>query len=279
MFKLDLPQLDAGDVFATCISRIRDRDLRQRMNDISDVIAEASGEFADAAAQNRLYLIAADVMVGGLVTGPEMEAVYTQRMAKKAAPGREIYDELITSAPQGRCPLCGHRTVSTLDHHLPKAHYPALAVAPLNLVPACSDCNKLKLASLPTNASEETLHPYFDDIEHDRWLHAEVLDSNPAAVRFFVEAPDNWTAVLTARVVLHFRTLGLGTLYSSGAADELLNIRHQLRKLHEAGGAQLVKLELQERAESCRDARLNGWRTATFEAFSNSVWFCDGGFQ
>jgi hypothetical protein len=246
---------------------------------VTQAVVDASVEFDDAATHTRLHQIAPQGLVGGVVTQAEMEAVYTQRMAKKGAPGRDVYDALFTSAPQGKCPLCGHRTVSTLDHHLPKALYPALAVAPLNLVPACSDCNKSKLASVPANANEETLHPYFDDIDGDRWLAAEVVLARPAALRFFVEAPAHWSATLRSRVERHFQTFGLGRLYSSEAADELLNIRHQLRAMHESGGAALVQIELRERAESCQQARRNGWRTATYQAFADSDWFCDGGFQ
>jgi 5-methylcytosine-specific restriction endonuclease McrA len=278
MIKMDQPTLVAREVFTTCISRIRDDDLSQRMVSITNDVVAASFEFLVLASQNRLHEVQRKGIVGGVVTTAEMEAVYTQRMAKKGAPGREAYDELFNSAPQGKCPLCGQRTVSTLDHHLPKALYPALAVVPLNLVPACNDCNKAKLASIPANASEETLHPYFDNIQEDRWLYATVVVGDPVAVRFHVDAPSNWNAILASRVALHFRTLGLGSLYSAEAADELLNIRHQLRSMHEAGGKELVQLEMEGRANSCLQARLNSWRTATFEAFAQSEWFCDGGF-
>jgi hypothetical protein len=279
MIKLDRPTQDAKDVFTTCISHVLDARLKTRLEGITQAIVDASVEFDDAATHTRLHQIAPQDLVGGMVTQAEMAAVYTQRMAKKGASGRDIYDALLTSAPQGKCPLCGHRTVSTLDHHLPKSRYPALAVAPLNLVPACSDCNKSKLASVPENANEEMLHPYFDDIDSDRWLVAEVIHARPAALRFSVEAPARWSAVLKSRVEAHFQTLGLGYLYSSEAADELLNIRHQLRSLHEKGGAVLVNIELQERAKSCQEARRNGWRTATYEAFAESDWFCEGGFE
>ena len=279
MIKLDKPDQEAGDVFTRCTSRIRDDRLRVRLERILQTIIDASDEFDDAATHTRLHQIAPHNMVGGLVSQAEMNAIYTQRMAKKGAPGRDIYDSLITSAPQGRCPLCCHRTVSTLDHHLPKSQYPALAVAPLNLVPACSDCNKSKLACLPLNANQETLHPYYDDISSDRWLAADVIHTSPAALRFYVQAPTTWSALLRSRVEWHFHTLKLGKLYSSEAADELLNIRHQLRNLYESGGAALVQVELQGRATSCERARLNGWRTATYHALSNSAWFCNGGFE
>ncbi|MGJ0485136.1 MAG: HNH endonuclease [Methylomicrobium sp.] len=279
MIKMNRPNLVARDVFETCISRIRDQNLKQRLVSVTDHVVTASEEFDNLSSTNRLYRIVKHDVVGGIVTKAEMEAVYKQRMAKKGAPGRGAYDELINSAPQGKCPLCGQRTVSTLDHHLPKTHYPALAVVPLNLVPACTDCNKSKLASVPTNASEETLHPYYDNIQEDRWLYAEVIEGSPAALRFYVEAPDHWDDVLASRVALHFRVLNLGTLYAAEAADELLNIRHQLRSIHELGGSELVRREMKDRANSCRQARLNGWRTVTFEAFVQSEWFCDGGFD
>jgi hypothetical protein len=279
MIKLNVPTLVAKDLFETCISRIRDAGLRQRMIGITEDIVEASEEFSLLASQTRLHEVEHLAVVGGTVSTDEMEAVYTQRMAKKGAPGRDAYDELFNSAPQGKCPLCGQRTVATLDHHLPKAHYPALAVVPLNLVPACTDCNKAKLASIPAEASHEALHPYFDDVQSHRWLYASVVVANPPALRFEVHPPAAWDAVLSIRVARHFRTLGLASLYAAEAADELLNIRHQLHALHAAGGSDLVRLEMEDRAESCGRVRINSWRIATFEAFADSDWFCDGGFN
>lgn len=181
--------------------------------------------------------------------------------------------------PQGRCPLCAHRIASTLDHHLPKAHHPALAVVPLNLVPACSDCNKCKLAYLATSSSEEPLHPYFDDIDGFTWLRAEVIEESPAAARFYVKEPSHWDETLSSRVRHHFKHLRLRQLYAAEAADELLNIRHQLEMLHGIGGMTVVRAEMKDRADSCRAARRNGWRTAAFAAFAKSDWFCDGGFS
>jgi hypothetical protein len=279
MISLDPPDTTALDAFTTCISRIQDKALQARLEGVTQIVVDASAEYAIAAAQSELHQIATQTMLGGTVTRAEMEAVYTYRMARKGAPGRNIYDALFSSAPQGRCPLCAQRIASTLDHHLPKAHHPALAVAPLNLVPACSDCNKAKLAFIATTPSDEPLHPYFDDIDGDTWLLAEIVEDLPAAARFFVQEPPHWDEVLASRVRRHFKRLRLGQLYAAEAADELLNIRHQLQALHHSGGMTLVRAELQDRAGSCRQARRNGWRTAAFEAFANNDWFCDGGFS
>lgn len=279
MIKMDRPDLGAHEVFRTCIERIRSEDLKARMISVVDDVVEASINFEELAAATRLHLFPREGVVGGIINTAEMEAVYTQRMAKKGAPGREVYDIIIGSAPNGKCPLCGHRTVSTLDHHLPKSHYPVLSVVPLNLVPACSDCNKAKLAGTPSRPNDEALHPYFDNIDDDRWLYAEVLEGSPAALRFRVQAPAHWDEILADRVKLHFKTLNIGVLYAAESADELLNIRHQLRLIFANGGALSVRNELQHRAESCRSVRRNSWRAVAYEAFSECEWFCNGGFD
>lgn len=278
MIKLTKPDLDPSEVFATCISRIRDADLRQRMLAVAVEIADASEAYDELAANGRLNEVLRDAPGGGSVTTAEMEAVYTQRLAGKKGPGRPIYDTQISLAPQGKCPLCGQRSVSTLDHHLPKAHYPTLSVTPVNLVPACSDCNKAKLAAMPEQPEDVALHPYYDDIDAQQWLQGVVLQAAPAAVSFSVMAPAAWDPVLSARVELHFQRLGLARLYAAEAADELLNIRHQLVRLHAIGGPNLVQHELAERADSCRQVRRNGWRTVTYDALAVSDWFCNGGF-
>jgi hypothetical protein len=253
--------------------------LAARLTAATNSVVAASADFNRAARRGMLHQIAAHDVVAPDLTIDEMEKVYTQRMAKIGAPGRDIYDDIFSAAPQGRCPLCTQRSVTTLDHHLPKARFPSLAVAPLNLVPACSDCNKAKLAAAPTRAEEVGLHPYYDDIGDAIWLHAQVIERRPTAVRFSVVAPAAWNAILAARVLHHFRTLGLATLFTSEAAEELINIRHQLATVIDADPADGVRRELRRRADSCAAARPNGWRTAAYKAWHDSDWFCEGGFR
>lgn len=278
MWKLDPPQPTVRRTYATCISRIRDVGLKARLEQIEDDVVAASYAFEAAAALTQLHTLETTDDVGGIVTGEEMSKIYTQRMAKAGAPGRDIYDELLAAPAYGRCPLCGHRLVSTLDHHLPKAHYPALSVTPLNLVPSCADCNKAKIDCVPLTGADETLHPYFDDIEDDPWLYATVVKGAPAAVKFFVEPPDEWDHILASRVRRHFRILGLSALYASQASEELLSIRHYLSGLFDKSGIDEVWAHLIDRAASAEAARLNSWQTAAYKAFAASDWFCGGGF-
>ncbi|MTI11656.1 hypothetical protein [Sansalvadorimonas verongulae] len=138
MKKLPKPELNAKDVFSRCVSRIRDDDLKTRLMSCEDTVELAASEFDQKALAVELHTIQSSDNVDNTVTSDEMKSVYTQRMVKKTSPGREYYDLLMAIPAHGRCPLCGQRIVTTLDHHLPKAHYPALVVSPLNLIPGLS---------------------------------------------------------------------------------------------------------------------------------------------
>jgi hypothetical protein len=125
---------------------------------------------------------------------------------------------------------------------------------------------------------EVSLHPYFDDIDERRWLRAMVVESHPAALVFRVEPPAVWDDVLRHRVRHHFTAFRLAELYATEAAEELLHIRYQLQELYRLAGLDAVMCQLQDAAISCAHARRNGWRTAAYEAWAASDWFCNGGF-
>jgi hypothetical protein len=211
------------------------------------------------------------------VTDRNFVRVYEDGMVRSSSAGRTLYDQLLNSAPQGRCPLCGQRRVSSLDHYLPKALFPVLSVDPFNLVPSCSDCNKAKLDRHPRTETERTLHPYFDDVRGDLWLKAQVVEQQPAALLFSAEGPPSWGSVLQSRVKTHFEVFGLRSLYGSQAAQELSSIRRYLTKLLVDGGSAEVQTYLLDQAESRRHHEVNDWRTASYAAMAASGWFCNGG--
>lgn len=279
MRKLDKPVDDSGQVFLTCISRVKDPVLKARLILIESAVIAATNVFDAAAAIAMLHQLPPQNNVGGVVSKDEMSNIYTQRMAKKGAPGRSTYDKLLAAPVYGRCPLCGQRAVSTLDHHLPKDKYPALAVAPINLIPACAECNKLKTNTMPQSQEEQTLHPYFDDIEGDRWLQAEIIEDIPTALRFFVQPPREWDFVKASRTCYHFNVFKLASLYASYAAEELSNIRYSLKKLSSCAGAVGVRKHLQGQEETYEAVHFNSWQTAMYKALVRSQWFCEIGLH
>ncbi len=273
------PDLVAKDVYETCISKVKNRILKKNLLQISASIVAADLEYQEKSAEQQWFLIESSEGVDGVVGKAEMEKVYTQRMVGKKAPGRTLYDQLKNAAPNGICPLCGQRTVSTLDHFLPKTDFPSLVVVPLNLIPACSDCNKAKLDKIPSRKCEQTLHPYYDDVTREQWLFAEVVETTPGAIRFYALDVDVYGEVLNERIKFHFREMGLGSLYVSNANSTVTEIQFRLNSLHKKGGKDAVKAYLEEEEESRRNNHVNSWNTAAYQAMMNSDWFCDGGFN
>ena len=278
MRKLNKPTENAVEVYRTCISRVRNADLKNRLELIEPEIENAALSFDTAAIEASLYTLPTQNDVGGVAKN-EMEKVYTQRMAKEDAPGRFIYEQLLNSAPHNKCPLCCQGNVTTLDHHLPKAHYPSLVVVPVNLVPACADCNKAKLHDIPRCAEEQTLHPYYDNVENEIWLRAEVIRSSPAALRFYVESPGTWDVIKAKRVHYHFKVYRLANLYASNSGSELVNIRHGLKGIFIQEGAVAVRAHIERQAATYEAAHINSWQAAMYRALKACNWFCEGGFQ
>lgn len=269
----DLPEV----VFEKCISNVADPELKRRLLTCKQEVISDSQVFEQHATNTTLHLIAEKTTVGDNVGKKELEKVYTFRMVPKKSPGRIYYDKLMTLPKNGICPLCGQRVVQTLDHHLPKAHHPSLVVTPLNLVPSCSDCNKGKRNSRPASPEEEPLHPYFDDIENEQWLYADVIHGNPVSIRYYVDTPSHWDSIKSARVQNHFDSLKLSRLYSIQAATELADIKHHLSKLYHSAGPDAVRIQLLDSAKSCEQQYLNYWKTAMYYALAEDTWYHNSG--
>lgn len=268
---------DAVDVYELCISRVRRNTERNRLKSLSQEIKRAAAKYDDAAARAELHTIPAFYCVGEQYKR-DMTLTYESRMVHKQQPGRIVYDRILNNASHRTCPLCGLGPAKTLDHHLPKSRYPVFAVLPSNLVPACDWCQGAKLEVFPTKAEEETLHPYFDNVESESWLHAMVLESTPAVFEFGVSPPAAWGSVMAARLRHHLSVFQLADLFSRNAASTLCGIRCRLQLLHEAGGGDAVRQHLREEASSWAKYRVNHWQTAFYNAAAASDWFCDGGF-
>ena len=246
MLPLNKPLDDVTNVFDRCVNSYNDQPFRLRLSSITSNISVAAQEFESAAQSQKLHLVAATEDVGGVVTKEEMCALYDDKLARKMAPGREFYDRLIMSPQYGLCPLCAQRVVSTLDHHLPKKIFPSLAVTPINLIPACADCNKAKGAYFPKTFAQQTIHPYYDDFSQERWLHAEVIEDCPPALNFGIKPPVSWKAETIERLERHLSVFKLRQLYALHAAQELVSIRKSLVGSAQINGADSVREYLLE---------------------------------
>lgn len=279
MRSLPRPTVTGVEALSLCVSSIKDPDLRKRLGQIEHAVEAAEDQYVEYGEGGTLHRIAGSESADMHLSAAEMVRVYKDTFVKSAKT-RSTYDALKKACENDICPLCGQGTVHQLDHYLPIKSFPVYGISAINLVPACADCNKFKLFYVPTVATEQTIHPYFDNMDCERWLFAEVREVKPAAVTFSVKPPRSLDNVSAARLVTHFRVFKLGALYATHAAVEINNMRYVLRRMAEApDSAHKISTHLRERAESCSKVYENSWQRATFDALADSHWFCSGGFQ
>lgn len=257
---------------------VRKPALRAQLRAVRPVVETEAADYDAKAADKQLYQKQPHGQIGA-VSRDKMVKVYTLRMVPKTSTGRPIYNEIMLAPVNGRCPLCGIGTVNTLDHYLPKTHFPVYSVTPNNLVPVCNWCQGEKSEYYPTTEGEQLLHPYFDDVDNEVWLAAEVVAGAPAGFRYFASPPHYWTPSAKERVVTHLKELNLLKLFSSNAGSRLSEIRSRLTSLHQKGGKGAVHEHLYEELASIEANHKNSWTAAMYRAAVASDWFCNGGFM
>lgn len=285
MRAIDAPTYDAQDVYLACVNSISDELLRDRLNLVTPSIVASANDYTQKAMAKQLFQIPPivsgnDDIVVGAVTKKELKSVYSQHMVGRGKPARKIYEYILDLAPLGKCPLCGVGIATTLDHYLPKSKFPTVSVLPVNLVPSCKDCNTGKSADIAATAEEQGLHPYFDHdyFITDQWLYAEVIQSNPVYIRFYVEPPQGWDNTSKERVKSHFKDYNLAFRFSLEVTNELAILKDTLSQYMSLLGKTAIKQHLNIVALSHISHHQNSWQTALYQAMSNSDWFCDGGY-
>lgn len=278
MRALPPPSVTISNVLSACLPAISDPKLRVRLGAIDPSLSAATTAYENGANTATLHLISRVSSVGN-VSKEELIALYSDHMSATRGVARFIYDLIRNAAPNKKCPLCGIGTVAVLDHHLPKAKYPNLAIAPTNLVPACHFCNDRKRARFPKTAEEQTLHPYYDaHLMQETWVKAELDRGSPPALIYSVDPPPSWSWVNQKRVERHFMVCGLTTTFTSNANDELASLKARLEMLANRGGNSAVEGYLIEEAER-HAKRPNSWQSAMYRTLAKDSWFVAGGFR
>lgn len=273
------PKFKADVVFEDCRKIRRDKDLKARLNCIKSEISASELSYADAGMTSSFFQIKESYGVGTSVTIKEMESLYTEVFARESSPVRATYyDEIMLLPEHDTCPFCAQRSVSSLDHYLPKSKNPSLAVTPINLVACCLECNKIKHEFHPSLADEQYIHPYFDVLPSEVWLTAKVEEESPASVTFQVIFSPTIQTVISKRITWQFKKLKLAKLYTSNASKVLSGSAEKLIKASNRGGDAEVRFLLNEDAVSWGKHSINCWQAAMYRALADSDWFCNVGY-
>lgn len=278
MIHIKKPKNNVEEIFNDCISNFRDADFKKRLNNVLPFIKFKSLEYDEKAKSSNLFELEITKCVNKKVTSSEMEKVYDQKLVKQGQPGRKHYEKLKLSAENGICPLCDHRTVTTLDHVLPKKQYPSYAITPLNLVPACGDCNKIKSTKKSTSNEDEVIHPYYDDISNKKYLFSKLIENKGSPSFIFYIKESKPVEVIEKRLINHLEMLELHELYTANSARTLAGKNYRLKKLFKEGGKESVREHLEEEYYSNFECNKNSWETAMYETMYKSDWFCNEGF-
>ncbi|WP_312841354.1 HNH endonuclease [Delftia tsuruhatensis] len=277
MKRLPLPAFEVKDAVEQCAAGITIAERSQALLAALPNFQAAEATYKALAPAGQLFQIPTSDQVTPLLSGDLMGTIYKSHFARVGAPSRALYEAIRLAPPYGLCPMCGQRIVASVDHYLPQSLHPIFNLTPANLVPACSDCNKGKLAKFAQSAEEQTLHPYFDDLGNERWLVVDVLETEPPSIAFRVKPSAEWSPVLAARVRHHFKVMGLAELYAAQAASELADISFNLGELSKTGGPTSVRTHLYGEFASRYARDPNSWKTALYEGLCVSDWFCKQG--
>ncbi len=278
MRKITKPTIDIKQIISDCVLNMNDTALKAEIMRTIGQIKSAELEYDLKKGTNELYQITRGTEISAIVTKKVLKEMYSDRFSKKGNAARKYYDLLIISAPNARCPLCGVRLATTLDHNLPKSKYALLSVSALNLIPCCSDCNKGKQADFPRTSHDETIHPYYDDLENLKWLTCSVITVKPLVIEYYVSVDPGVDTLLRDRIINHFDSFKLNELYRAHGLEEFSNRRIEFRNLFIKGGPDLLRGHLEEGYLSRLATNLNSWQSAFYEAILNDNDFTNGLF-
>ncbi len=250
-----------------------EENLAARLRTQRDLLETLSLEFRKAAHLGTCWNLSKSKFHVPNIPDSELIKLYRYHFVRRN--GRKYYDQILSNALLKRCPLCEDGQVSTLDHFLPKKHYPALSVDPWNLVPACRDCNTELRAMSATSPEDEHIHPYFWQ-DTEEWLFGVVHQSDSPFIEFSVRTPNSWDTLKTKRVENHFKRLGLKERFAVASATGIVQTTASLGSLLITGDPERVRSHLEEvTAHLLSTFGANYWRTAMLKTLASESWYWD----
>lgn len=153
---------------------------------------------------------------------------------------KKKYQEILSYDKYKRCPYCEKRPANQIDHHLPKSKFPLHSITPCNLVPICSECNRLK-----GNDCNPMVHPYYDYTSKQQWLYCDIERvEDQFAIRFRLDFQS--IVILEPKLVdkieYTFNKMKIAKYYQGEALVTLGNIENSLIRAEKVGKDALIEL-------------------------------------
>ena len=253
MKKLDYPLCDFKDVLNTCAKGMEQVNVRNTFLTAVPDLVYLGLQYEQLVKKGELYKfprienIKRKTVVVPPLTKSKLVNLYANNLRNKEKPARSLYEYLLACANE-KCPFCGDiGRPKNLDHFLPLAHYPQFSVMPVNLIPACRDCNMgEKGDDFAGQAEDQIIHPYLDKniFYTQQWVHARYVNDGDGVVEYYVQPPAEWQEVDKARVNKHFRDFDLARRYGIEAGKHLSEIIDQRNSFYKVMGRKIPLEEL-----------------------------------
>ena len=181
-----------------------------------------------------------------------------------------------------RCPYCGYGHIEELDHFLQKAVFKPFSIFPLNLVPCCGPCNRMK-PRLPSNvAAQHQVHVYLEDVSQYDMLRADVNvqpGNGGLRVHYRLERPAHMPEELFQRVDHHMRLFKLQERFIRQVNIFLGGLEYGMDFAY-ASGSEVLKDFLGKTGDSIAARQgHNDWRVALMKGLAECPAFCAGGYK
>lgn len=128
-----------------------------------------------------------------------------------------------------KCPYCRINTPDTIDHYIPKDDFPEFSFLPINLVPCCDKCNRIKGTRWKDENGRFFLNYYFDKICEDKFLYIK-LDYKKddlkftSSINYYLNTESIKDDYNLDIIISHFDKLNLLDRYDKLIMEEISNI-------------------------------------------------------
>ena len=275
MKKIDKPINNINIILENCIEHMYNPGKR-KIEQVKTTIIEQTNKYDELASLGQLFTIHEHYNVDSIASKVDMKKLYEEKfVSKDNKDNREIYNKLMLSAPNGKCPYCEQNIANTLDHFLPKAKYVTFSVTPYNLVPSCSHCNTDKWDVTFNTYLNQPFHPYYDDFDDFVWLKAKLIENEDVSFQFYADPPSFVPTDKAERINKSFSPdgFGLNDIYKVHAAEVYQSCFHRIKILFVKGGKDLAVARLREYIEDENSINVNSWKAAMYQAMIESDWY------
>lgn len=230
MKKIAFPEYTFEDVLNSCAEGMMQKNVKRSFKDVIPSLLNLGLQYEQLNNNGTLFSCPKTEKVTSgksVLDKKKLTNLYRLNLRNMDKPARKIYEKLLLSTDK-KCPFCGDiGETKNLDHFLPLAHFPQFSVMPLNLLPACRDCNMgEKGDDFATREADQILHPYLDQdaFFDEQWVHARYVNEDDGAIEFFSLPPEGWGPVDKERVIKHFDDFDLALRYGLRAGTHLTEL-------------------------------------------------------